>query len=617
MSNSHTGGASRRPLRLWPGIAAAVVAAAARYVAPALDPEFIFYGGMIGMASALVIVLWWLLFSRAPWLERIGAVVLMVLTIFAAGRFVHVSIRTGMMGFMLPVYAIQVMTLALVAWAVITRRMSDGVRRVTMVATILAGGGVFGLLRTDGIWGGSAELAWRWSPTAEDRLLAEPAARIPSTPPELPAPAAPAEPVTPTPGTPPEDPETEAAAVATSAALAVESVPEWPGFRGPYRDGIVRGAEIDTDWSQSPPAQLWRRPVGPGWSSFAVHGDLIYTQEQRGDDEVVSAYELMTGEPVWAHRDPVRFWESNGGAGPRATPTLSDGRVYTFGATGVLNALDSGTGALVWSRDVADESKRAVPIWGFSSSPLVIGDLVVVAAAGTLVAYDRATGERRWVGPSHGGSYSSPHRATFAGVEQVVLLGGPGAISVDPADGAVLWEHEWEPGAIVQPALTADGDILVNTIAATGGMGIRRLAIAREPLDASRGEPAGWTVEERWTSRGLKPYFNDFVVHDGHAYGFDGSILSCIALADGSRAWKGGRYGEGQLVLLADQDVLLVLSGDGEVALVRAEPDRFTELGRFAAIDGKTWNHPVVVGDVLLVRNGVEMAAFRLALAGR
>ena len=171
-----------------------------------------------------------------------------------------------------------------------------------------------------------------------------------------------------------------------------------------------------------------------------------------------------------------------------------------------------------------------------------------------------------------------------------------------------MWEHSWDGGAIVQPAQTADGDVLINAISMSGGIGIRRLAVAHGP--------GGWTTEERWTSNGLKPYFNDFVVHKGHAFGFDGSILSCIDLADGKRKWKGGRYGNGQLVLLADQDLLLVLSEEGELALVRATPDQFTELARFPALEGKTWNHPVLVGDVLLVRNGEAMAAFRLSLAG-
>ena len=239
----------------------------------------------------------------------------------------------------------------------------------------------------------------------------------------------------------------------------------------------------------------------------------------------------------------------------------------------------------------------------------MVGDIVIIAAAGTLAAYDLATGNPRWVGPHHGGSYSSPQLFTIDGVGQILLLSPPGAISVAPADGALLWEHSWGGGAIVQPALTADGDLLINAQSMTGGMGVRRLAVAHGP-----GE---WTVKERWTSTGFKPYFNDFVVHKGHAFGFDGNILACIDLEDGKRAWKGGRYGNGQLVLLPDQDVLLVLSEDGELALVAATPDEFKELARFPALEGKTWNHPVLVGDVLLVRNGEEMAAFRLSLAGR
>jgi outer membrane protein assembly factor BamB len=238
----------------------------------------------------------------------------------------------------------------------------------------------------------------------------------------------------------------------------------------------------------------------------------------------------------------------------------------------------------------------------------VVGDLVIVAASGTLVAYDAASGDLRWQGPARGGSYSSPHLSTVGGVPQVILLRSEGATSVAPEDGTLLWEHAWPPGgAIVQPAVTADGDVLISTNDMSGGVGIRRIAVTHGS--------DGWTAVERWTSRGLKPYFNDYVVYEGHAYGFDGNILACIDLADGTRKWKGGRYGAGQLVLLADQAVLLVLSEDGDLALVHAAPDAFTELARHPAIQGKTWNHPALASDVLLVRNGEEMAAFRLSLA--
>ncbi len=238
---------------------------------------------------------------------------------------------------------------------------------------------------------------------------------------------------------------------------------------------------------------------------------------------------------------------------------------------------------------------------------LVIGDVVIVAAGGKLAAYDVATGAPRWKGGGGGLSYSSPQPATIDGVEQVVFMSGPGTTSVVPATGKVLWDYAWSGGAIVQPAMTENGDILVNTISMNGGIGLRRISIAHSS--------GGWTASERWTSNGLKPYFNDFVLHKSHAYGFDGNILSCIDLQDGTRKWKGGRYGNGQLVLLADQDLLLVLSEEGELALVKATPDQFTEVARFTVLEGKTWNHPVLVRDVLLVRNDHEMAAFRIARA--
>jgi outer membrane protein assembly factor BamB len=574
----------KKPLRLWPGVVAAVLLLLFWFVVPAVVPEAQFFGvpagflGLIGgVVCVLAIVLWWVLFSRVPWFERLGAVVLIIVALFATSRIVHESIAGGAMGFLLPVLAIPILCLALVVWAVISRRLANRPRRASLVATILLACGVFTLIRTGGLTANfDNDLHWRWSKTPEEQLLAQ-ASDEPAAPASVPA-----------------------------APAAAEPGADWPGFRGPNRDGVVRGVRIATDWSASPPVELWRRSIGPGWSSFAVRGDRLYTQEQRGGDEVVACYHLTTGKPVWKHGDAARFYESNAGAGPRGTPTLSDGRVYTFGATGILNALDAGNGAVVWSRNAASDTKTKVPGWGFASSPLVVGDVVVVATAGTLAAYDLATGEPRWFGPQGGSGYSSPHRVTIDGVTQIVLLSGTGAISVAPADGKLLWQHPLPPGPrIVQPALTADGDVLSHD---GEGSDMRRIAVAHGS--------GGWTVEERWTSDGLKPYFSDFVVHNGHAFGFDGSSLACIDLQDGQHKWKGGRYGHGQLILLSDQDLLLVLSEQGELALVGAKPDQFTELARLPAINGKTWNHPVLAGDVLLVRNGEEMVAFRLSLAG-
>jgi outer membrane protein assembly factor BamB len=592
----------RKPLRLWPGVVIVIVQWVLWFVLPVVAPEAVLISVIGGVVGGLAVIVWWVFFSRARWSERLGAIVLMIVAVIATRPILDESIQAGINGMMFFIYVIPGLSLALVAGAVAGHRLSGWPRRAAMITAILLACGVWTLLRSDGFRVGHAQLAWRWTATSEERFLTR-AANEPLPVPSVPAAA-----------TAPEKPLPAPAVYRPSAIPATptptKATAEWPGFRGLGRDGIVRGVRIETDWSASPPVEMWRRPIGPGWSSFAVQGDRLYTQEQHGDHEVVSSYNLNTGAPVWRHRDAVRFWESYGGAGPRATPTLSRGRVYTFGATGILNALDAGNGAVVWSRNAASDTGATIPTWGFASSPLVIDDLVVIAVAGQLVAYDLRTGKPRWFGPREGGGYSSPHLMTIDGVAQILLLRGRRTTSVAPADGSVLWEHIGEPIiSIVQPALAADGDVLIAAGDAMGEGGMRRIAVAHGP--------GGWKVEERWTSRGLKPYFNDFVVHEGHAFGFDGRILACLDLTDGARKWKGGRYGNGQLVLLPDQDLLLVLSEDGELALVEATPNRFTEVARAPALESKTWNHPAVVGNILLVRNGEEMAAFRLPLARR
>ena len=390
------------PLRLWPGVLVVVLQWVAWFVVPIFVPEAGPFGVVGALLGGLAIVVWLTFYSRAPRSERWGAVVLMVVVaLVATSRILHASIATAGMGLLFFMYAMPVLSLAFVVWAMVSQRLADGPRLAAMVATILLACGAWTLVRSDGITGdGAAEFAWRWSETPEARLLAQ----VGDEPTALP-----------------------------SAPAAKRTKAEWPGFRGPGRDGSISGMRIETDWSRSPPVELWRRPIGPGISSFAVHGDLFYTQEQRGDDEIVASYNVTTGEPVWRHGDPARFWDSHAGAGPRSTPTLSDGRVYTFGATGLLNAL---------------------------------------------VAYDLATGDPRWFGPDGGAGYSSPHLFTIDGVAQILLMSAAGMTSLAPADGTLLWEHSWPGAPIVQPALTADGDLLMSTATAAGGAGMRRLAVA-------------------------------------------------------------------------------------------------------------------------------------------
>ncbi|MSU49703.1 MAG: hypothetical protein EXS37_11565 [Opitutus sp.] len=575
-------------LRLWPGVLIVTIQWISRFVVPLIVPEAMPFGVLAGLLGGVAVIGWWVGFSRARWSDRLGAVSVTAVAIFGTWRIVHPSISGGMMGFMFFVYVFPGLSLAFVAWAVAGRNLPDGPRRASMIGVILIACGIWTLVRTGGF---SSDLnhdwAWRWAPTPEDRLLARGNDKA-----VAPARAGTAD------KAPPARPEQSGVAPATGKTGAT-----WPGFRGPGRDSIIRGVRIETNWPASPPVELWRRPVGPGWSSFAVRDGLVYTQEQRGEDEVVACYNLANGEPIWRHQDTVRFWESNAGPGPRGTPTLHDARAYTFGATGVLNALDALTGAVVWSRNAATDTKRKTPDWGFASSPLIVGDLVVVAVSGTLAAYDLATGAPRWTGPADGGSYSSPHLLEIDGIRQILLMSGTGALSVAPVDGKVLWQHAWKGFAIVQPAQIATGDFLISTGDRTGA---RRISVSHTNNV--------WAVDERWTSTRLKAYFNDYVVHRGHAFGFDGGILTCVDLADGNRKWKGGRYGAGQLVLLAEQDVLLILAEQGELALVSAITGEFTELARHRALEGKTWNHPVLAGDVLLVRNDREMVAFRLVV---
>jgi len=571
----NAGSTSWKPLRLWPGIVIVVLQWLARFGIPGFVPNDMVtqIGIFIGLLGGLAIVVWWGFFSRAPLFDRWFAILLMIVSLIATFQFIDTSIATAMMGLMFIIYSIPVMSLAFVIWAVAGSRLPVLPRRLTMVAVILLASGFWAFIRTEGMDGEARhDFAWRWAKTAEERLVSQAGDQL--------------------------------SPVSAHIAAAIPSS-GWPGFRGPNRDAVIHGVRIKTDWSESPPAEIWRRPIGPGCSSVAMQGNLIYTQEQRGEYEMVSCYKLNTGEPVWRHSDTVRFWDSHAGAGPRSTPTLSNGRVYTLGATGILNALDAYSGTVIWSLNAATNAGVGVQPWGFTASPLVVGNMVIVALSGKLAAYDTATGKPAWVGTDGGNSYSSPHLVTIDGVLQVILMSKAGAVSVDPATGKQLWKYAWPiEDRILQPAVISPTDLMF----AGETNGACRVSVSHIQKI--------WTVKERWRSAEMKLNFNDFIIHKGVAYGFDGPRIACVDIKYGKCIWKGSPY-RGWLLLLADQDLLVVLTEKGKLALVNANRDQFKELALIPAVDGKTWNHPALAGDVLVVRNSQEMAAFRLPLAAK
>jgi outer membrane protein assembly factor BamB len=569
--------AGARP-RLWPAVVLVALFWFAFVIVGALEKPY-FIGFLYGMAAPAVLLLlfsvWWWCNRRIPLGDRAYGCLLVLAGGVVVAPFCHRSIQFG-----LPTVGLPVALTLLTLWLLVVQWTGFAWKRLGLLAVLALGWGYFALIRIDGL---NADLQsttrWRWTPTPEEALLAE-KARAPQA--------------TPRP--------------ASQSPLTL-SAGDWPTYRGPDRDGVIPGITIATDWSAAPPKLLWRRRVGPAWSSVIVIGDRLFTQEQRGEQEMVVCYEASTGNEVWAHADPVRFWETVSGAGPRATPTFASGRLFTLGATGILNCLEAATGQRYWSHDVAAEAPAKPPMWGYSSSPLVVEDKVIVFAGGegprNLLAYGTDTGELAWAAPASHDSYSSPQLATIAGRRQCLLLGDRGLTAVDPATGTVLWQFGWtQAGAprAVQAHVLGPSRVVAGTLS---GPGVGLVDVTQE------GDR--WTVAEVWATTQMKPEFPDFVVHQGHAYGFDGALFCCLDLASGRRRWKDGRYGRGQVLLLPEQSLLLVISEQGEVLLLAADPGRHRELGRFRALAEKTWNHPVIAHGRLYARNAEEMACYELA----
>jgi outer membrane protein assembly factor BamB len=465
-------------------------------------------------------------------------------------------------------------------WAIFGTGMTRGNQLRSLATAIATAITLIGCFRV-GSFSGSLvpRITWRWAGKPDEALAAK-------------------------------SPEKQIAEYAAVADLTATTDHDFPQFLGPNRNATVEVPPFDMDWTSHPPRLIWKKPIGAGWSSFAVVGNYAVTQEQRGNDECVTCYALPSGDLLWTHADPGRFSATLSGDGPRSTPTVDDGRVYTLGALGRLNCLEGRSGEVVWTHDIIKENKSSVPQWGKSCSPLVVDGVVIVSAGGkhshSIVAYDKQTGEVAWHAGDDTSSYASPRLAELAGERQILMVNQHSVTAHAPDDGRLLWKFDWSGGEPKVPDAVAVDDRHVF-ISAGYGVGCQLLEIERS-------SDAELSPKSLWNNKLLKPKFTNVVVHDGHVYGLDdGRALVCLDLKDGKRRWRGGRYGHGQILLVNDE--LLVQAESGEVALVEASPERFKELSRFAALDGQTWNNPIVAGRLLFVRNATEAACYELPVA--
>jgi outer membrane protein assembly factor BamB len=390
-----------------------------------------------------------------------------------------------------------------------------------------------------------------------------------------------------------------------AADAPVVAPPYWTDFRGPFRDGHYRQRTIRTKWPAGGLKPIWKQPVGGGYASFVVARGRAFTIEQRGSQEVVAAYDVATGRELWTNAWDALFRESLGGDGPRATPTWAGGVVYALGAAGELRALDEATGRVAWRTNILEENGATNLDWGMAGSPLVVDDTIVVLPGGpdgrSVVAYNRRTGARVWSSLSDKQAYASPMLVTLGGVTQLLVFAAMRLMGLSPDRGELLWEYPWTTAFDInagQPVVLGDNRVFLSSGYGTGAA----------VIEVTKGDR--FTVREIWRNNRMKNQFTSSVLHEGFIYGLDESILACIDPATGELRWKGGRYGYGQVMLASGH--LIVLTEDGDLALVRATPERHEEIVRFPALDGKTWNHPAMADGVLLIRNLAAMAAYDL-----
>jgi outer membrane protein assembly factor BamB len=384
----------------------------------------------------------------------------------------------------------------------------------------------------------------------------------------------------------------------------------WPVWRGPRGDGIASGDGLLESWPEGGPRELWRWPLGVGFSGVTASGNLLFTAIGEGGREHCVALDAATGKGVW--RRPLGpFLESSVGDGPRATPILDSGRVYAVGSQGDLWSFEAATGEPVWHVDLPKTFRGKNPIYGVASSPVIYKDLLLFNAGGekgsSLVALDKETGKVRWATEDDPAAYSTPVVRKIAGREQAVFFTGRGAVGVDPGDGTLLWRFDWEtPGnANVLSPIVHDDHVFLSSGYGTGAALIR-----------IEKEGDGFRASEVWRNEDFESHFSSPILWKGHLYGFSGSELTALDFATGEPSWSQRGFQHGTVLGLdfgLNRGQMIVLGYKCALALVDLDPAAYRERSRaepFAR--ARCLTVPTLAGGRLILRNEREIVALDL-----
>jgi outer membrane protein assembly factor BamB len=371
---------------------------------------------------------------------------------------------------------------------------------------------------------------------------------------------------------------------------------DWPQWRGPNRDGICSETGLLESWPAGGPRLVWKtQGLGEGYSPFSVVGDRLFTQGQQGDEEFVLAIDTRTGKQLWKTPSGRSFREERGN-GPRGTPTADGNRLYAVAADGTLLCLDTATGKRVWAMNLAERFGGRPPRWAFTESPLVDGDRVIVTPGGpgaSVVALAKTSGDLVWKSQSDPAGYSSPMPFDFGGSRRVVVFTARGALALDMKNGELLWRYDKVANRVANIAtpIVHDGHLFLSSDYGTG-CALLKLASSGGSVSAT----------EVYFNKDMRNHYTTSVLVGDYLYGYSSNILTAMKFLTGEVAWRDRGVGKGS-VIFADRHLYCV-GEDGVIGLVEATPTAYKEKSRFEISRGSypTWTPPVISGGKLYLR---------------